>query len=194
MLLAAAVLTWMIFWMQRQARTMHDDIKRQVSRVNSGDRWALFSLAFLAVVREGIELALFLTAAVFAASAAETLLGALLGLAAAIALGWLVFGSARRIDVRTFFTLSSLLLLVFAAGMVGRGVHELNEAGIIPSIIEHVWSTKSILADTSSMGALLKTLFGYNDDPSLTQVIAYVGYVAVVAWAALARRRQPSPA
>jgi high-affinity iron transporter len=154
----------------------------------------LFSLAFLAVVREGIELALFLTAAVFAASAAETLLGALLGLAAAIALGWLVFGSARRIDVRTFFTLSSLLLLVFAAGMVGRGVHELNEAGIIPSIIEHVWSTKSILADTSSMGALLKTLFGYNDDPSLTQVIAYVGYVAVVAWAALARRRQPSPA
>jgi high-affinity iron transporter len=196
MLLAAAILTWMIFWMQRHGRTMKGDIERSLQVDQGQSAWALFSLAFLAVVREGIELALFLTAAVFAAGATATLLGAIAGLAAAILVGWLVFVSARRLNIQKFFVVSSLLLLIFAAGLVGMGIHELNEAGIVPSVVEHVWSTKSVLDDKSTGGSILKALVGYNDDPSLTQVIAYVGYAVVVIAALFAQRKRalPTPA
>ncbi len=189
MLLAAAILTWMIFWMQRQGAGMRGKLQADVRSAAGGQgRWAVFSLAFLAVVREGVELALFLTAAVFTSSRGETLLGAAAGLLAAIAVGWLLFSGVRRLDIGKFFAVSGLLLLIFAAGMVGRGVHELNEAGIIPALIDPLWNTTSILPDTSTVGAILKALVGYNDDPSLTQALAYVGYAAVVIAALLQRR------
>ncbi len=190
MLLAAAVLTWMIFWMQRHGRTMKGDLEKSLQTRQGQSGWALFSLAFLAVVREGIELALFLTASVFAAGAASTLAGGIAGLVAAILVGWLVFVSTSRLDIQKFFTVSSLLLLIFAAGLVGVGIHELTEAGIVPSIIEHVWSTKSVLNDKSTVGSILKALVGYNDDPSLTQVVAYVGYAVVVIVALVAQRKR----
>jgi high-affinity iron transporter len=181
MLLAASVLTWMIFWMSRQARSIKGELEAGVNHAISSGGWrALFGLAFLAVVREGIELALFLTAATFASDAQSTILGTIVGLGAAILLGWGLFASTLRLDLRRFFQVTGFLLILFAAGLVAHGVHEFNEAGWIPSIIEHVWDINPLLDENSTLGLMLKALFGYNGDPSLTEVISYVVYFIVI--------------
>jgi len=191
MLLAAGVLTWMIFWMERQGRSIQAELEQDVRRAaSSGGRWALFSVAFLAVWREGIELALFLTAATFSATAAATLVGGLLGLAAAVLAGWLLFATTTRLNIRTFFRVTSILLIFFAAGLVAQGVHELNEAGLIPAVVEHVWDTNPVLDENSIVGQVLKALLGYNGNPSLTEVVAYAGYWVVVLLALRYRRTQ----
>jgi high-affinity iron transporter len=181
MLLAAGVLTWMIFWMQRQGRNVQVELEADVRRaVTGGSRWALFSLAFVAVLREGVETVLFLTAAAFSATAAETLIGGTLGLLAAAGLGWLVFAAGRRLDLRAFFRLTSVLLILFAAGLLAHGVHELQEAAWVPTLVEHVWDINAILDENGTVGAFLKALFGYNGNPSLLEVISYVAYFAVI--------------
>jgi high-affinity iron transporter len=189
MLLAAGVLTWMIFWMDGQGRTIQEDLERDARRAAmGGGRWALFSLAFLAVLREGIELALFLTAAAFTTTPAATVIGGLAGLAAAAVAGWLLFATTARLNVRAFFQVTSILLIFFAAGLVAHAVHEFNEVGWIPSIIEHVWDLNPVLDEGSGLGQVLKALFGYNGNTSLTEVVAYVGYWVVIL-VALRRRR-----
>jgi len=181
MLLAAGVLTWMIFWMSRQARNIKGELESGVHKAAfEGGKRGLFALAFLAVVREGIELALFLTAATFASDAQSTILGALLGLGLAIVLGWGLFASTIRLDLRRFFQVTGFLLILFAAGLVAHGVHEFNEAGVIPSVIEHVWDVNPILDENTTLGSMLKALFGYNGNPSLTEVLAYFGYFVAI--------------
>ena len=191
MLFAAGVLTWMIFWMERQGRNIQAELEQDVQRATTGGgKWAIFSLAFLAVLREGIELALFLTAASFTATAAATVVGGLLGLAAAIVAGWLIFATTARLNVRAFFRVTSILLIFFAAGLVAHGVHELNEAGWVPAVVEHVWDMNPMLDENSATGQILKALFGYNGNPSLTEVVAYLGYWAAVLLALRRRRTQ----
>lgn len=178
MLLAAGVLTWMIFWMHSTAGNLKQEIEAQTKDAVQGKgARALFALAFLAVFREGVELALFLLAVQQTTSPLQTLVGASLGLAGAGVLGWFLFNSARRLSLRGFFQVTNVLLIIFAAGLVGYGVHELNEAGIIPSVVEHVWDINHILSDKSEIGLLLKALVGYNGNPSLTEVVAYLVYL-----------------
>lgn len=181
MLLAAGVLTWMIFWMQRQSRFFAMQLEAGVRQatVKPGGK-ALFFVAFLAVVREGIELALFLTASAMTTDGFQTVMGALLGLAGAAILGWGLYAATVRLNVRSFFMVTSILLIFFASGLVAHGVHELNEAGWIPPIVEHVWDSNSIIDDSSTFGSFLKTMFGYNGNPSLTEVMAYFGYLVAV--------------
>ena len=192
MLLAASVLTWMIFWMARQSRSVQADLERDVRQASvSGSSWALFSLAFVAVLREGIELALFLTAAALATSTSATLWGGIAGLLAAVVAGGLVFATTRRLNVRTFFRVTSVLLIVFAAGLVAHGIHEFNEAGLVPSIVEHVWDLNPVLDENSTGGELLKALFGYNGNPSLTEVVSYAGYWLVITLVLWRKREAP---
>jgi high-affinity iron transporter len=146
MLLAAGVLTWMVFWMQAQGRRIRGQLEEEVRRAAAaGQDWALFSLAFLAVVREGIETVLFLSAVVFATLPQQTLVGGLVGLAAAVLVGWLLSAATTRLPVRRFFQVTSVLLVVFAAGLVAHGIHELQEAALIPVLVEHVWNGNPIL-------------------------------------------------
>ena len=185
MLLAAAILTWMIFWMQTQGRRINRELETGVRQAVSGmggnkGHWALFSVAFIAVLREGIETALFLTATTFTAGGQATLLGALLGLSVAAALGYILFATTRQLNVTRFFQVTSVLLILFAAGLVAHSIHEFNEVGWIPAVVEHVWDTNAVLDEKSSLGLILKALFGYNGNPSLTEVLGYVVY-----WAAL---------
>ncbi len=188
MLIAAGILTWMIFWMSRQSRTLKAELEEGVNKaaVSTGKR-ALFWLAFVAVAREGIELALFLTAAFFVgdqsqitANTAQTLAGAILGLGTAILLGWTLFATTVRLDLRRFFQVTGALLIMFAAGLVAHGVHEFNEVSWIPAVIEHVWDVNAFVDENSLPGQLLKTLFGYNGNPSLTEVISYFVYLAAI--------------
>lgn len=177
MLLAVAVLTWMIFWMRYQSRTIKSSLEQEVQDVVRQERkWGLVAVTFLAVFREGVETALFLSAAAFATDALSTLFGTAIGLGLAVGVGYLIYASTVRLNMQRFFQVTSLLLLVFAAGLFAHGVHELQEAGIIPVIIEHVWNINPVLDENSTVGQILKTLVGYNGNPSLLEVVAYLGY------------------
>lgn len=181
MLLAAGVLTWMIFWMSSQARNIKGDLENNVHRATQdGGKGGLFMLALLAVLREGVELALFLSASTFATNAQQTILGAILGLGTAILLGWSLFATTIRLDLRRFFKFTGFLLILFAAGLVAHGIHEFNEAGWIPSIIENFWDVNALLDENSIAGQILKALFGYNGNPSLSEVLGYLLYFGAI--------------
>lgn len=188
MLIAAGILTWMIFWMGKQARFLKSELEDGVNKAaaSTGKR-AVFWLAFMAVVREGVELAIFITAAFFAGgedqvttNIIQTLAGTILGLGTAVLLGYTIFATSLRLDLRRFFQVTGVLLILFAAGLVAHGVHEFNEVGWIPGVVEHIWDVNMILDENSIAGQLLKTLFGYNGNPSLTEMITYFVYIAVV--------------
>ena len=155
--------------------------------------WALFWLSFLAVGREGFELVLFLTAVQMTSGAAQTFLGAALGLGSAVIMGWLLFASSKRLSLRKFFLVTNVLLVLFAAGLLAHGVHEFNEAGLIPSLVEHVWDLNPLLNEKQPLGLMLTALFGYNANPSLTEVLAYLAYLLGVG-SLLVRARQTFPA
>ncbi|MBL6983469.1 MAG: FTR1 family protein [Anaerolineales bacterium] len=179
-LFAAGVLTWMILWMQKQGKHLKANLESETSQALSSGKRALFTLAFIAVFREGLELAIFLLATSFVAEGSLTLIGAAIGLVSAVILGWILFSSTRRLSLRGFFQVTNILLILFAAGLVAYGVHELNEAGWIPSIIEHVWDINHIFNEKSQLGLIFKALFGYNGNPSLTEVMAYVSYFVIL--------------
>ena len=210
LILAAALLTGMIFWMQRQGSGIHNSLEASTRRaVQSGDSvqtaltggasgifpagiWGLFALAFFAVMREGIELALLLVATSFQASAADALLGAVLGMATAILLGAALYAGVLRLDLGQFFRVTNVILLFFAAGMVGLGIHELIEAGVVPAVVDPVWNINPILNDKSALGELLKGLLGYNGNPALTEILAYLVYLAVIGWMLIRTRHRTS--
>jgi high-affinity iron transporter len=141
----------------------------------------LFALAFVAVVREGLETALFLTAAAFSAAGGQAGVGAALGLVVAAVLGWAVYAGGQRLSLRTFFQATGLLLILFAAGLLAQGIHELQEAAWLPATVEHIWDLSALLSEDSTLGGVLKILFGYNANPSLLEAIAYGAYGLVVA-------------
>lgn len=180
LLLAAGVLTWMIFWMQRQSGSMKSQLEGNVNRAaNLRSGGALYFLAFIAVVREGIELALYLTAASLASSGVQTLLGTLIGLLSACLLGYLIYSSTIRLNLQRFFKVTGLILILFAAGLIAHSVAEFNEAGIIPAIISPIWNLNSLLDDHSIVGLIFSTLFGYHGSPSLTEALGYSAYILV---------------
>jgi high-affinity iron transporter len=193
MLSAAALLTWAIFWMRKQSINVQQDLENDVRAATvSTSGGALFALSFLAVAREGLELALFLLAARLTSSPLNTYLGAGAGLLVAAGLGWLLFNSTRRLNLKQFFRVTNFLLVLFAAGLVGYGIHEFNEAGWIPAIIEPIYNINHLINDKGSIGLLLKALFGYNGNPSLTETFAYLGYffsLGFILWGIPARKR-----
>lgn len=180
MLLATAFLTWMILWMARNSRSLKGELQRGIAAAldRGGAAWGIFLLVFFAVVREGVELALLL----FAAPGEGKLLGSLIGLVIAVGIGILIYAFGRRIDLRTFFRVTTVLLVLFAAGLFSHAAHELAEAGLLASVEGPVlWSTKSFLPDDEGIGAILRALFGYADTPHLIEVVTYVAYF-VIAW------------
>ena len=190
MIIGAVLLTTMIIWMRNQRNVAQDLEQRVAAEVSTGRGWGLFALVFVAVLREGIETVIFLGAATFS-SGGNTLLGALAGIAGALAFGYVLFTSASRVSVGTFFRVTSVLLVLFAAGLVAHGVHELEEARLLPPIIEHVWDINPpvnadgsypALHENGSLGSVLKALLGYNGNPSLLEVMSYSAYLGVVAW------------
>ena len=176
MLLAAGILTWMI----QRTRNMKTELESGVLRASRAGKGSLFGLAFVSVLREGVELALFLTAAAFSSSSVQTMLGALLGLGTAVLLGWSFFATTVRLDLRRFFQVTGFMLLLFAAGLVARAVGELVIAGWMPAIIMHVWDVGNVISAESVLGQTLGALFGYSPDPSLMQVLAYAAYFGIV--------------
>jgi high-affinity iron transporter len=190
MVLAVGVLTWMIFWMRRQAAGIRRTLESQVDEaVASGSGLALVALAFLAVGREGLETALFLLAAASASGALEAVGGGLLGIGAAVVVGWGIYRGSRWFDLRTFFRISGVLLIIFAAGLLSHGVHEFTEAGLLP-LSATAWDTSAVLPHGEGVGQWLRTLVGYSATPTVLEVVVWAGYLAL----ALAWFSRPLPA
>lgn len=179
MLLATVFLTWMVFWMLRNSRYLKSELQRGVQGVleRGGAAWGLFFLVFFAVVREGVELALLL----FAAPGEGKLVGAVVGLALAAGIGLLIYAFGRRVDLRTFFRITTVILILFAAGLFAHAAHEFAEAGpLAPIEGPKLWSTKAVLPDDEGVGAVLRAFLGYQDEPTVLEVVAYAGYFVVV--------------
>lgn len=179
--LAVGVLTWMVFWMRKQAVNIRGELQAQIqSALTSGSSFGMVAIAFVSVVREGIETVLFLFAANrVAGSEVSFTIGGLLGLVIAIVIGYGIYKGTSKLNLRTFFNITGLALIIFAAGLLAQGIGEFHEAGIIPPLVEHVWDINPIIAEESTLGQFLKTLFGYNGSPSLVQVITYGVYLSL---------------
>jgi len=184
-LTAVVVLTWMVFWMRRQGARIKSELQEKVDTALVAGGMALALLAFTAVLREGVETALFLFAAA-QGTAVETgavgaqLVGAVLGLALAIVLGVLLYRGGIRMNLRSFFRVTGAVLIVVAAGLFAYSVHELQEAGWFPVLTTAAFDLSATLPDDTGIGAVLRGLVGYNADPTVLEVVAWVGYLAVV--------------
>ncbi|MHB9148620.1 MAG: iron uptake transporter permease EfeU [Thermoleophilia bacterium] len=182
-LVAVGVLTFMIFWMRVQGSRLGREIDDKVSAAAGiGSGFALWLLAFAAVSREGLETVLFMFAAFTSAGALATTLGGLAGLVVAVALGYVLYRGSLKLDIRAFFRATGALIVVLAAGMLAYGLHELQEVGLMPTVVEHLWDMNGVLNEKAGVGAFLKALLGYNGNPSLIEVVAYWTYLIVVGW------------
>lgn len=189
MLIGAALLTTMILWMMRQKHIARELEQRVATELAADVRGVgLFFLVFVAILREGIETVIFLSSASFA-SGDNIMIGAITGIIAAILAGYAIFVGSMNIKIKMFFNLTSILLILFAAGLVAYGVHELQEAGIMPTVIEHVWDINPpihsdgsypLLHEKGYIGTIFQGLFGYNGNPSLIETLSYGGYLVLV--------------
>jgi high-affinity iron transporter len=170
-LIAAAMLIWVILWLHRGG-DMGQSLRKE-AEAHQGSPGGLRILAAISIGREGLELALFLIASASASSGRSAITGAAIGLGLATIAGLLMFAGSVRLPLKTFFRISSILLLAFAAGLVAYGVHELIEADMLPPLIHEVWNINHILHDKGPIGSVLKALFGYNGNPDLLELIAY---------------------
>lgn len=189
MLLAATVVTWMLFWMRRTSANIKGELHASVDRaLVDGGIFGLAVLAFTAVIREGIETALFLMGQATAAGteATSTLVGAVIGLAIAVAIGWGLYRGARVINLRTFFTWTGIGLIFIAAGLLSHGVHEFIEAGWITVGTGTAFDISGILPHEPEagglgvVGSILRALVGYSSTPEWITFIAWLGYMVTV--------------
>jgi high-affinity iron transporter len=184
-LTAVGVLTWMIFWMRRQGARIKSDLHHKVDTALVTGGLALAALAFFAVLREGVETALFLFAAaegtaVEGGGVGAQLVGAALGLVLAVVLGVLLYRGGIRMNLRSFFKITGAILIVVAAGLFAFSVHELQEAGWFPFLEAHAYDVSATLPDDEGIGAVLRGLVGFNADPGVLEVLAWVAYLVVV--------------
>ncbi|MCR6493894.1 iron uptake transporter permease EfeU [Cellulomonas sp. P24] len=178
---AVALVTWMIFWMGRTARHLRTDLQHRLDSAFAAGPVAVLVVALLAVGREGLETALFLWAAASAAgSNAQPLLGATLGLATAVALGWLIYRGALRLNLRVFFAWTGVFLIVVAAGVLAYGVHDLQEAGLLPGEHALAFDVSAVVPATSWYGSLLTGVLNFSPETSWLQATAWVAYVVPV--------------
>jgi len=182
-LCAAIVLTYMILWMRKNARTMGGHLRDKVDGATSVA--AVATVAFVGVAREGFETVLFLLGAeTGSASGAEVVIGGLLGLALSAVAGVLIYLGGSRIDLRTFFRYTGVLLILFAAGLVGKAFHEFRELLGLETgwLIEPMWTIESGTLAEGTTFDFLKGLFGWSADPERIRVITYFAYALPVLW------------
>ena len=202
MLVAAGVVTWMLFWMRRQAASVKGQLQRAVDRVLAeGTVWGLAVLAFTAVIREGLETALFLVGQATAAArgdggdagAASVLVGAVIGLVAAAGLGYGFYRGSRALNLPRFFRWTGILLVFIAAGLLSTAVHEFVEIGWVTIGRSTAFDLSAILPHDAGIGLFLRAIFGYTSTPEWATLVAWAAYVGVVLTLYL-RPLAPAPA
>jgi high-affinity iron transporter len=180
-LVAAAVLTYMTFWMRNHARSLSKELRARADAALDGRaRWGLGLLAFQAVGREGLETVVFTLAIILSTSAAGALGGAVIGLAGALGIAFVIYRLGHKLNLARFFTVIGMLLMVFAAGLLADSVQNLQELGWLPVLDAPMWHSASLLSENSAFGDVLHSFFGYSDAPTPLQLLVYVGYLAIV--------------
>ncbi len=195
-LLAAAVLTYMTFWMRNHARSLSKELRSRAEAALDGKaRWGLGLLAFQAVGREGLETVVFTLAIVFSTSPGSALSGAVLGLAGSLGIAFVIYRLGHKLNLSRFFTVVGVLLMVFAAGLLANAIGNLQELGWLPVLDRPMWHTGQLLSQDSAFGDVLHSFFGYSDSPTPLQLLVYVGYLAIVivAYLGLLRRTASAP-
>lgn len=182
--LAVGVLTWMVFWIRRAGQSIKGELEDRVesaiqSGKQSGDKWslALVGMAFLAVAREGLESVVFLLATFQQNIGIEAPIGAFLGYTAAIAVGVGIYQGGIRIDLKRFFKWTGAFIILVAAGLSAGAIRAFHEAGVWDLLQTVVFDASEILPTHSVVGTVLSGILGYNDTPTVSEVIAYFGYL-----------------
>ena len=185
MLLAAGVVTWMLFWMRRQSAGIKGELQSSVDRaLVAGGAWGLAILAFTAVIREGVETALFLAGQATSAEsgALAILVGAVVGLVIAAAIGYGFYRGSRRVNLAVFFKWTGIALIFIAAGLLSHAVHEFIEIGVFGSgpLTQTAFDVSGLLSHEDGIGSIFRALFGYSANPEWLTLIVHVSYIVVV--------------
>ncbi|MGG5170877.1 iron uptake transporter permease EfeU [Pseudarthrobacter sp. J1738] len=177
-IVAVGLVTWMVFWMARTARTMGSNLRGKIDDAGRGAAWGIVLVGALSVGREGLETALFLWAAA-QASGENTipLVGALLGLALAVLLGFLLHRGVIKIRLDRFFTWTGAILIVIAGGVLAYGIHDLQEAGILPGLHRLAFDVSAAVPPSSWYGTLLKGTFNFSPATTWLEAAAWLLYV-----------------
>ncbi|TVL90043.1 iron uptake transporter permease EfeU [Streptomyces sp. SAJ15] len=177
-IVAVGLVTWMVFWMRRTARHLKAELHGKLDAALAVGTGALVATAFLAVGREGIETSLFVWRAVHAAGGGtDPLVGALLGIASAVVMGWLFYRGALRINLAKFFTWTGGALVVVAAGVLAYGFHDLQEARFLPGLNHRAFDISDTVPPDSWYGTLLKGTFNFQPNPTWLQVTVWTLYL-----------------
>jgi high-affinity iron transporter len=194
-IVAVAFVTWMIFWMRRAARSISADLRGRLEDAIRMGPAAVVVMAALAVGREGLETAVFFFAAAQAAGeTTEPLIGFLLGIAVAVVLAYLIYRGVVTLNMARFFTVTGILLIFVAAGILAYGVHDLQEAAILPGLTNLAFDVSAAVPPDSWYGTLLKGVFNFSPQTTVLEAIVWVAYVAVVLTLFLLPQRSPRPA
>ncbi|MBI3746682.1 MAG: FTR1 family iron permease [Chloroflexi bacterium] len=202
MLVAAAVVTWMLFWMRRQAAGLKGDLHAAIERVlGEGTAWGLAALAFASVIREGVETALFLAAQAtsVSTSASSVALGAIAGLGGASLIGWGFYRGSKAVDLRKFFRWTGIALVFIAAGLLSKAVHEYLEVAGLSGIsvigTQPAYDLSRYLSEDAGIGQFLRAILGYSASPEVLTLSVHVLYVVGILWLYLrpARPLDPTP-
>jgi len=193
----------LVLWVSKEGPKMKENLEGRVEEsINTQKVFSISITTFIIIIREGIELVLLTSGAssIGSLNQVSVILGSIIGLAISIFIGIIIFYGIKSINLRTFFKITNVMLILFAAGLITYGIHEFIEAGIINPIIEDVWNIKHILPEKfpdgnpatpeylEIIGALLKALFGYNANPSLLEIIIYplllvsIGIISAMIW------------
>jgi high-affinity iron transporter len=193
---AAIVLTWMIFWMRRQARAVKGELQAKVDvALQAGTVGALAAVVFVGVLREGIETVLFFLAAAGQTSTVNSLVGGSLGLVGAVVLAYAFYRGASWLDLRQFFMVSGAIVLLFAAGLLSRSLAEFQVLGYIPTFWYPVYDVSSVALVTTNnfFGQLLRGLFGWDPAPSIEELVAWTAYIGGVGYLYFRGVARPHP-
>jgi len=195
-IIAVAFVTWMVFWMARHARGLSSELRGKIDAAAEAGRGSLALVAFLAVGREGLETALFLWSATQAAtdsgdSTAVPLLGALLGILTAVAMGFAFYKGVLKINLSKFFKWTGAILIVVAAGVLAYGVHDLQEAGILPGLYNLAFDVSEQIPPGSLRYTLLKGTVNFSPATTWLEAIAWLAYLVPTMTLFLYRMRTP---
>jgi high-affinity iron transporter len=195
-IIAVGFVTWMIFWMRKAARSISAELRGRMEQAVAMGSTAVVLMAALAVGREGLETALFFfTAAQAAGQTTQPLIGFLLGIAVAVALAYAIYRGAVKLNLGRFFSVTGVLLIFVAAGILAYGVHDLQEAGFLPGLTSLAFDVSAAVPPDSWYGTLLKGIFNFSPQTTVLEAIVWVAYVAVVLTLFLRpqRARRPEP-
>lgn len=182
-IIAVALVTWMIIWMRDTGARINAELQGKLEDALQGGVFTVAIMAFVAVIREGLETALFFFSAVQAAgSTVEPVIGFTLGVVTAVVLGYLLYRRAVKINLKKFFTVTGYFLILVAAGVLSYGMHDLQEAGALPGMNFLAFDVSSTVSVDSWFGALAKGIFNFSPQTSWIEAITWIAYVAFAVW------------